>query len=71
MFNHLKRIDHLTSWIARAFYYPRLNLFLKQPDLLQDGFYVGGKMRNIAFQLVMLQCCKTSCTLFVARFTVP
>ena len=43
----------------------------KQTDLLQDGFYVGGKMRNTAFQLVMLQCCKTSCTLFVARFTVP
>ena len=45
-----KGIDHLTSWIARAFYYPRLNLFKKQPDLLQDRFYVGGKMRNIAFQ---------------------
>ena len=38
----------------------------KQSDLLQDRCYVGDKMRNIAIQLVMQQCCKTSCTLFVA-----
>ena len=33
-----------------------------QPDLLQDRFDVGGKTRNIAIQLVLQQCCKTSCT---------
>ena len=30
---------------------------------------MGGKMRNIAIQLGLQQCCKTSCTYFVARFT--
>ena len=28
-------------------------------------------MRNMAIQLVLLQCYKTSCTFFVARFSVP
>ena len=42
-----------------------------QPDLLQDRFYVGGKTRNIAIQLVLQQCYRTSCTFFVARFSVP
>ena len=32
---------------------------------------MGGKTRNIAIQLVLLQCYKTSCTFFVARFSVP
>ena len=31
----------------------------------------SGKTRNIAIQLVFQQCCKTSCTFFVARFSVP
>ena len=35
------------------------------------GLNVGGKMRNIAIQLVLRQCCKTSCTFFAARFSVP
>ena len=43
----------------------------QQPDLLQDRFDVGGKTRNIAIQLVLQQCCKTSCMIFVARFSVP
>ena len=30
---------------------------------------MGGKTRNIAIQLVWQQCCKTSCTFFIARFT--
>ena len=34
-------------------------------------FDVGGKTRNIAVQLVLQQCCKTSCAFFVARFSVP
>ena len=36
--------------------------------LLQD---VGGRARNIVIQLVLPQCCKTSYTFFVARFSVP
>ena len=32
---------------------------------------VSGKTRNIAFQLVLLPCCKTSFTFFVARFYAP
>ena len=32
---------------------------------------MGGKTRNIAVQLVLWQCCKTSCTFFGARFSVP
>ena len=28
-----------------------------------------GKTLNIAFQSVLQQCCKTSCTFFVARFS--
>ena len=39
--------------------------------MLQDRFYVGGTTRNIAIRLVLQQCCKTSCKLFVAPFTVP
>ena len=38
--------------------------------LLQDRFDVSGKTRNIAIQLVLQQCCKTSFTFFVARFSV-
>ena len=33
-----------------------------QPDLLQDRFDAGGKTHNIAIQLFLQQCCKTSCT---------
>ena len=45
-----------------------------QPDLMHARFDVGGKTRNIAFQLVLRQCWKTSmtsCTSFVARFSLP
>ena len=50
---------------------PMFKPFQEQPDLLQDRFDVGGKTRNIAIQLVFQQCCKTSCTFFFARFSVP
>ena len=33
--------------------------------------FVGGKTRNIDIQLVLQQCCKKSCTFFVAFFVVP
>ena len=46
-----------------------------KPVLLQirllTGLNMGGKTHNIAIQLVLQQCCKTSCTFFVARFSVP
>ena len=32
---------------------------------------MGGKTRNIAIQLVLLQCCKTSCTFYCCLFSVP
>ena len=38
---------------------------------LLKGLNVGGKTHNIAIQLALQQCCKTSCTFFVARFSVP
>ena len=35
-------------------------------------YFVGGKTHNIvAIQLVLQQGCKTSCTVFFTRFTVP
>ena len=39
-------------------------LSIQQPDLLKGGrlLNVGGKTRNIAFQPVLQQCWKTSCT---------
>ena len=36
----------------------------------KTGSNVGGKTCNIGIQLVLQQCCKTSGTFFVARFTV-
>ena len=38
---------------------------------MQNRFDVGGKTRNIAIELVLQQCCKTTCMIFVARFSVP
>ena len=35
----------------------------------KTGSNMSGKTRNIATQLGLQQCCKTSCTFFVARFT--
>ena len=54
-----------------AFYYPhRIKPVLQQIRLL-IGLNMRGKTRNIAIQRVLqqcqLQCCKTSCTFFLAR----
>ena len=38
---------------------------------VKTGLNVGGKARNIAIELVLQQYCKTCCTFFVARFSVP
>ena len=35
----------------------------------KTGSNMGGKTRNIATQLGLQQCCKTSCTFLVAHFT--
>ena len=43
---------------------------LQQIRLL-TGLNMGVKTRNIAIQPVLQQCYKTSCTFFVARFSVP
>ena len=37
----------------------------------KTGLNVVGKTRNIAIQLVLQQCCKTSGMFFVAYFLVP
>ena len=42
-----------------------------QTYLLQGFFFAGVETRNIAIQLVLQQCCKKSCTFYLARFTVP
>ena len=36
----------------------------------EAGLNVCSKTRNIAVQLVLLQCCKTNCAFFVASFTI-
>ena len=43
----------------------------QQPDLVLDRFDVGDRTHNIVLQLVLQQCCQTSCMFFVARFSVP
>ena len=43
---------------------------LQQISLL-TGLNVGGKTLNIAIQLILQKCCKTSYTFFVARFYAP
>ena len=43
---------------------------LQQIRLL-TGLNEGGKMCNIAIQLILQQCCKTSCMFFVAHCSVP
>ena len=51
----------------------RFTTHLKKPRNLiwcKTGLNVGGNMCNIAVQLILQQCCKTSCIFFVAWFTV-
>ena len=42
---------------------PPLERILQQMRL--QCFCVGGKTRNVVIQLVLQQCCKTSCTVFL------
>ena len=50
-----------------ALYTTRIKPVLQQIRLL-TGLNLGGKTRNIAFQLVLQQCCKTSCTILLPVF---
>ena len=49
---------------------PRIKSVLQQISL-QGFIFVGSETRNIAIQLALQQCCKSSCTFFVACITVP
>ena len=60
--------NELNSVVAR--FTTHIKPVLQQIRLL-TGLNVGGKTRNIAIQLVLQQCCKTSCMFFVARFCIP
>ena len=58
-----------TSWIAMSCVLPPIqNLSCNKSGCSLTGLNVFGKKHNIAIQLVLQQCCKTSCTFFVARF---
>jgi len=60
--------NELNSDVAR--FTTHVKPVLQQIRLL-TGLNMGGKARNIAIQLVLQQCCKKSCTFFVARISVP
>ena len=60
--------NELNSDVAR--FTTLIKPVLQQIRLL-TGLNQGGKTRNIAIQLALQQCCKASCTFFVARFSVP
>ena len=60
--------NELNSDVAR--FTTHIKPVLQQIRLL-TGLNMGGKTHNIAIQLVLQQCCKKSCTFFVARFSVP
>ena len=58
---NVQRVARFTSHIKPV---------LQQIRLL-TGLDMGGKTCNIAIQIDLQQCCKTNCTFFVARFSVP
>ena len=60
--------NELNSDVAR--FITHIKSVLQQIRLL-TGLNMGVKTRNTAIPLVLQQCCKTSCTFFVARFFVP
>jgi len=55
---------------ARKTLTPRFTDFFTGFEKKTDCFAVY-KTRNIAIQLVLPQCCKTSCTFLVTRFSAP
>ena len=60
--------NELNSGVAR--FTTHIKPVLQQIWLI-TGLNMGCKTRNIAIELVLQQCCKTSCKFFVARFSVP
>ena len=54
-----------------AHYTTHIQTCSQPPDMLRDRIDVGGKMHNIAIQLILQQCCQTSWIIFVAHFTIP
>ena len=60
--------NELNSDVAR--FTTHIKPVLQQIRLLK-GLNVGGNTRNVAIQLALQQYCKTSCTFFVARSSVP
>ena len=60
--------NDLNSNVAR--FTTHIKPVLQQIRLL-TGLNMDGKTHNIAIELVLQQCCKTSCMFFVARFSAP
>ena len=60
--------NELNSDVAR--FTTHIKPVLQQIRLLK-GLNVGGNTRYVAIQLALQQYCKTSCTFFVARSSVP
>ena len=54
-----------------VFYHPHKPVPVLQQIRLLTGLNMDGKTCKIAIQLVLLQCCRTSDTFFVARFSLP
>ena len=69
-----KRAICFTTWLQNELNsdVARFTTYENKPYNLiscKTGSNMGGKTRNIATQLGLQQCCKTSCTFLVARFT--
>ena len=61
-----------TSWIANhVARFTTHVLTCLATNKVARFFFMGGKTRNIIIQLVLQQSRKTSCTFYVAHFTVP
>ena len=70
----LKQVCNIAAkWIEQpscTFYNPHSNLSCIKINKVARFFFLGGKTRSIAVQLILQQCCKTSRMFFVARVTV-
>ena len=65
------RMVQVYCWKAMLRVLPAPFKPVNHPDLLQDRFEEGGKTRNVAIQLVLQECCKTSCMFFGAHISLP
>ena len=57
------RNSHVMAWLLCNFIQSEIRIHATCNNLIcyQTGLNMGGKTRNIAFQHVLQQCCKTSC----------